>query len=40
MGRRLSNKVVYRIKLYIKANKDIATIAGVIGVLKKTIYKL
>ena len=40
MGRRLSDEVVHRIKLRIEANEDIATIAGAIGVLKKTIYKL
>ena len=40
MGRRLLNEVVYRIKLRIKANKDIVTIAGAIRVSKKTIYKL
>ena len=40
IGRRLPNKVVYKIKLYIKANKDVITIAGAIRVLKKTIYKL
>ena len=40
IGRRLPNEVVYRIKLYIKANKDIVTIVGAIGVSKKTIYRL
>jgi len=40
MGRRLLDKVIYRIRLYIKANKDIATIAAAVKVAKKTIYKM
>ena len=40
MGRRLPNKVVYRIRIRIKANEDMATIAAVVKVTKKTIYKL
>ncbi|OCK86969.1 uncharacterized protein K441DRAFT_516797, partial [Cenococcum geophilum 1.58] len=39
-GRRLPDEVVHRIRLYIKANKDMAVIADAIKVLKKTIYKL
>ena len=40
IGRRLPDKVIYRIRLYIKANKDIVVITDVIKVLKKIIYKL
>ena len=40
MGRRLPNKVVHRIRIRIKANKDIATIIVVVKVAKKTIYKI
>ena len=40
MGRRLPDKVIYRIRLRIKANKDIATIAAAVKVAKKTIYKM
>jgi len=40
MGRRLLDKVIYKIKLRIKANKDIATIAAIVKVAKKTIYKM
>ena len=40
MGRRLLDKVVYRIRLYIKANKSIAAIIEVVKVSKKIIYKL
>jgi hypothetical protein len=40
MGRRLPDDVVHRIKLHIEAGEDVATIAEVVGVTKKTIYKL
>jgi len=40
MGRRLLDKVIYRIRLCIKANKDIATIVAAVKVAKKTIYKM
>jgi len=40
MGRRLPDEVVYRIRLWIEANKDIAAIAEAVKVSKKTIYKL
>ena len=40
MGRRLPNKVVHRIRIRIKANKDIATIIAAVKVAKKTIYKI
>jgi len=40
MGRRLPDKVVYRIRLCVKANKSIAAIAEAVKVSKKIIYKL
>ena len=40
MGHRLPDKVVYRIRIYIKANKDVATITAAVKVAKKTIYKM
>jgi len=40
MGRRLPDKVVYRIRLRIEANENIAAIAEAVKVSKKTIYKL
>ena len=40
MGHRLLDKVVYRIRLYVKANKSIAAIIEAVKVSKKTIYKL
>jgi len=40
MGRRLLNEVVYRIRIRIKANKDMATITAAVKVAKKTIYKI
>ena len=40
MGRRVLNKVVYKIRLRIKANKNIAAIIKVVKVFKNTIYKL
>ena len=40
MGRRLPDEVVHRIKLYVKANKNITAIAKAVEVSKKTIYKL
>jgi len=40
MGCRLPDKVVHRIRLRIEANKNIAAIAEVVKVSKKTIYKL
>ena len=40
MGRRLLDKVVYRIRLRVKANKSIVAIIEVVKVSKKIIYKL
>jgi len=40
MGRRLPDEVVYRIRLRIEANENVAAIAEVVKVSKKTIYKL
>ena len=40
MGRRLPDEVVYRIRIRIEANKDMATIAAAVKVAKKTIYKI
>jgi len=40
IGRRLLDKVVYRIRLYIKANKSIVAIIEAVKVSKKIIYKL
>ncbi len=40
MGRRLLDEVVYRIRLYIKANESVAAIIEAVKVSKKTIYKL
>ena len=40
MGRRLLDKVIYRIRLCIKANKSIAAIIEAVKVSKKIIYKL
>jgi hypothetical protein len=40
MGRCLPNKVIYRIRIRIKANKDVATIIATVKIIKKTIYKI
>ena len=40
MGCCLPDKVVYRIRIRIKANEDIATITAAVKVAKKTIYKM
>ena len=40
MGRRLLDKVVYRIRLRIDAGEEVAEIAEAVKVSKKTIYKL
>ena len=40
MGRCLLDEVIYRIRLRIKANKNVAAITEVVKVSKKTIYKL
>ena len=40
IGRRLLDKVVYRIKIYIKAGKAVLAIAEAVKVGKKTIYKI
>ena len=40
MGRRLPDEAIYRIKIRIKANKDVATITAVVKVVKKTNYKM
>jgi len=40
MGRRLPDEVIYRIRIRIKANKDVAAIAAAVKVAKKTVYKM
>jgi len=40
IGRRLLDKVIYRIRLRVKANKSIAAIIEAVNVFKKIIYKL
>jgi len=40
MGRRLPDEVVYRIRIRIKANEDVAAIAAAVKVAKKTVYKM
>ena len=40
MGRRLLDKVVYRIRICIKASKAVLAIIDDIKVAKKTIYKM
>ena len=40
MGRRLLDEVVHRIRIRLKAGKEAPAIAKVVGVGKKTIYKL
>ena len=40
IGRRLLDKVIYRIRLRVKANKSIVAIIEVVKVSKKIIYKL
>jgi len=40
IGRRLPDKVVYRIQIRLKAGEEAPAIAKVVGVGKKTIYKL
>jgi hypothetical protein len=40
MGRRLPDEVVHKIRIRIKANEDVATIAATVKVAKKTIYKM
>ena len=40
MGRRLLDKVVYRIRLCIEANESVTVIIEAVKVSKKTIYKL
>ena len=40
MGRRLLDKVVYRIRIRIKASKAVPAIAETVKVSKKTIYKM
>jgi len=40
MGRRLLDKVIYRIRIRLKAGKEAPAIAKAVGVSKKTIYKL
>ena len=40
IGRRLLDEVVYRIRLRIEANKNMAAIVKAVKVSKKTIYKL
>ena len=40
MGRRLPDKVVYRIRIRLKAGEEALAIAKAVGVAKKTIYKL
>ena len=40
MGRRLLDKVVYRIRIRIKAGKAVPVIAEAVKVAKNTIYKM
>ena len=40
MGRHFLDKVIYRIRLCVKANKSIAAIIEAVKVFKKIIYKL
>jgi len=40
MGRCLLDKIVYRIKIYIKAGEAVLAIVEAIKVGKKTIYKI
>ena len=40
MGRRLPDEVVHRIRIRLEAGKEAPAIAKVVGVAKKTIYKL
>ena len=40
MGRRLPDKVIYRIRIYIKASEAVLAIADAVKVAKKTIYKM
>ncbi|OCK99245.1 uncharacterized protein K441DRAFT_652609, partial [Cenococcum geophilum 1.58] len=40
MGRRLPDKVVYRIRIRIKANKAVLAITEAVKVGKKIIYKI
>ena len=40
MGRRLLDKVIYRIRIRIKAGKAVLAITNAIKVANKTIYKI
>ena len=40
MGRRLAPKVVYRIRIRIKAGKEVSAIAEAINVSCPTVYKI
>ena len=40
MGRRLLDKVVHRIRIYIEAGEAVLAIAEAVKVAKKTIYKM
>ena len=40
MGRRFLDKVIYRLRIYIKASKAVLAIIEAIKVAKKTIYKI
>ena len=40
MGRRLPDKVIYRIRIRIKAGEAVPAIADAVKVAKKTIYKI
>jgi len=40
MGRRLPNKIIYKIKFCIKAGKAVLAITNTLKVAKKTIYKM
>ena len=40
IGRRLPNKVIYRIRIRIKAGKAVLAIIEAVKVAKKTIYKM
>ena len=40
MGRHLPDKVIYRIRICIKASKAVPAIEDAVKVAKKTIYKI
>ncbi len=40
MGRRFSNKIVHKIKIYIETGEAVLAIVKAVKVAKKTIYKM